>query len=184
MSNDPATSAAPITWENGPSDPAVLADGPGTFVEIEIDAPVEAVWPIVCDINFGAAFSDEFQGARWAEGVEGPIFGAQFIGTNKNDFMGTWEVPCFINRYEENQEFGWATSRPDNPGARWAFELEPNGESTKLRFSVALGPGPSGLTAFIASQPDMEERAINSRIRALNKNMRNVAEGIKAALVS
>jgi hypothetical protein len=184
MSNDPPAIAVPMTWEKGPNDPAALADGPGTFVEVDIDATAEAIWLLVTDINFGAAFSDEFQSAGWAAGVDGPTLGAEFIGTNKNDFMGTWEVSCFINRYQENKEFGWVTTSLENPGARWRFELEEAGGSTKLRYSVALGPGPSGLSAFIASQPDMEERAIKSRLRALSKNMLKVAEGIKAALAN
>ena len=56
------------TWERGPSDPPRLADGPGVVVEADIKARAVTVWPFVTDINYGAAHSTEFTGARWADG--------------------------------------------------------------------------------------------------------------------
>ena len=50
------------TWVSGPSDPACLADGPGTVVEVDIKASIDDVWPLVTDINFGAEHSEEFRG--------------------------------------------------------------------------------------------------------------------------
>lgn len=170
-----------VTWESGPSDPPTIGDGPGTVVSIDIAAPVATVWKLVTDISFGAAFSEEFNGARWADGVDGPALGAEFIGNNTNDTMGTWDVPCFVHRYLEHKEFGWATSDPDNPGARWLFGLEPIELGTRLTYSLRLGPGPSGLTAFIETRPELEARAIISRIRGLRQNMQSVVEGMSAA---
>lgn len=170
------------TWQSGPSDPACLADGPGTVVEADIKAPLAEVWDLVTDINFGARFSEEFLGARWAEGHDGPALGASFIGSNKHQAIGEWEVPCFVHRYEEHAEFGWVTSDPDNPGAQWCFELARIAGATRLRFSVVLGPGPSGISMAIAQMPDKEPRILRRRVGEHRKNMQAVIDGIKQAL--
>ena len=170
------------TWESGPSDPPCLADGPGTVAEADIKAPIDKVWELVTDINFGAQFSEEFVGARWADGHDGPALGAQFIGSNKHDAIGEWDVPCFIDRYEELAEFGWRTSEVDNPGARWCFHLERIAGATRLRYSVSLGPGPSGISKAIEAMPDKEPRILRRRMKEHGANMQAVVDGIKAAV--
>ena len=169
------------TWESGPSDPPRHADGPGTVVEVDIKAPIETVWRYMTDISFGAEFSEEFTGARWGEGCDGPADGATFIGANTHPAIGEWEVPCFVDRCREPNEFGWVTSDPDNPGARWRFEAASIAGATRLRYSVVLGPGPSGITAAIESMPDKEPRILARRIGEHRANMTKVVEGIKAA---
>lgn len=167
------------TWERGPSDPPRHADGPGTVVEVDIKAPLETVWPYLTDISFGARFSEEFTGARWGEGHDGPAVGAEFIGSNTHPAVGEWDVPCFVDRCAEPNEFGWVTSDPDNPGARWRFEAASIAGATRLRYSVILGPGPSGITAAIEQMPDKEPRILARRIDEHRANMTNVVEGIK-----
>ncbi len=169
------------TWEHGPSDPPRHADGPGTIVEVDIKAPAALVWPYVSDINFGEAASHEFAGARWADGYDEPAVGAQFIGSNTHKAIGEWDVPCFINYHEERRSFGWVTSDPDNPGAQWRFELASIAGATRLRYSVVLGPGPSGITAAIESMPDKEARILHRRIDEHRANMQRVVDAIKAA---
>ena len=169
------------TWESGPSSPARLSDGPGTVVEIDIKAPLAAVWPFVTDISFPAAFSNEFTGARWAEGCNGPALGASFIGSNTHPAIGSWEVPCFVHRFVEGREFGWVTSDVNNPGARWRFELAGIAGATRLRFSVILGPGPSGISAAIANLPDREPAILRRRIGEHRANMQSVIDGLKEA---
>lgn len=171
------------TWATGPSDPPCLADGPGTFVEVDIKAKPEAVWDVVTDIGFGANFSEEFVGARWADGHDGPALGAQFIGSNVHDAIGEWEVPCYVDRYVEGREFGWVTSDPDNPGAQWSFEVDAIAGATRLRHSVIIGPGPSGISAVIDRMDDkMEPRILMRRVAEHRVNMQKVVDGMKAAL--
>jgi nitroreductase len=170
------------TWERGPSDPPTLADGPGTVVEVDIDAPPSAVWKYVSDIGFPARFSEEFLGARWADDVEGPAIGAEFIGRNTHPAIGEWEVSCFVDGYEVDREFGWVTSDRDDPGARWRFELSSIAGATRLRFSVIVGPGWSGITMAIAAMPDKEPKILANRIREHRENMQRVIDGIAAAV--
>lgn len=170
------------TWEHGPSDPPRHADGPGTIVEVDIKAPAAAVWTYVRDINFGVAASTEFVGARWADGWDGPASGAQFIGSNSHQAIGQWDVPCFVDRYEEGREFGWVTSDPENPGAQWRFELASIAGATRLRYRVVLGPGPSGITAAIEQMPDKEARILARRIDEHRTNMQRVIDAMKVAV--
>jgi len=181
-SNDVQPDEVIRTFRRGPSDPVVFADGPGTAVATVIRAPSTAVWAAVIDLDMPARFSDEYLGGEWAG--DGPALGASFVGRNRNDFIGEWELESFIDVFEEGRAFGWATSNLEDPGARWRFHLEPEGEDTTLRFEVTIGPGMSGLTMAIASMPDREERIIHRRIDGLNANMRRTVEGIKAAVES
>ena len=170
------------TFESGPSNPVRLADGPGTVAEIDINAPASAIWPFLTDINLSSRFSNEFQGAEWVDDtlVDGqPVVGSSFVGTNENPSFGEFKVQSFIDTYEQDVAFGWRTSSIESPGARWRFEIEPNGSSSRLRYAAALGPGPSGLTIAIESMPDKEHRIIYRRIEGLHANMRKVVIGIK-----
>jgi hypothetical protein len=156
-----------------------LSDGPGAVVDVDIAAPASVVWPIVTDISFGSNYSEEFVGARWADGHDSPALGAQFIGTNQHPAIGEWTVPCFVHRFADQAEFGWVTSDPDNPGAQWRFELSPTTDGTRLRYYLTMGPGPSGLTGAIERMPDKEPRIIHRRISEHRVNMQRVVDGIK-----
>lgn len=167
----------PRTFRSGPSDPIRLADQPGTWVEIDIDAPTERVWATVTDLDVPARFSTEFQGASWAD--RGPALGASFIGRNSHPDAGEWQVESIVDVYDEGRAFGWAVVDADNPGARWCFDLEPIGSGTRLRYSMSLGPGPSGISMAIDAMPDKEARILTRRVSEHHANMTRTVEGIK-----
>ena len=75
--------------------------------------------------------------------------------------------------------FGWRTSDPDNPGARWRFDLEPSAGRVRLRFGFTMGPGRSGTTAAIKANPDKEARVLRRRLDEVQANMQRTVEGIK-----
>ena len=142
---------------------------------------IARIWPIVTDINLSASFSPEFQGAEWTDPDAEVGVGSQFIGTNHNEVFGEFKVPSFIDTYEHEVAFAWRTSDMENPGARWRFDLEPSGSGTRVRYTMILGPGPSGLTAAIEQMPDKEERIINRRVRLQHTAMLQVLAGVKHA---
>lgn len=168
----------PKTFGSGPGDPIRLADEPGTWADTDISAPADLVWAIVTDIELPARFSDEFIGATWTGG--GPALGASFVGRNRHPALGEWEVESYVDVFDQGRSFGWATADRANPGARWRFDLEPHGGSSRLRYSVSLGPGPSGLSVAIASMPDKEPRILRRRILEHHGNMVRTIAGIKA----
>jgi nitroreductase len=166
------------TYERGPSAPIRMADGPGTIAEIDIDAPPAVVWELVSDIELPAQFSEEFLGASWdGDGV--PSLGASFTGRNRHAAVGEWEVQSYILDYEPDRCFGWGSVDPNNPGARWRFDLEKMPGGTRLRFVATLGPGVSGTPAAIDAMPDKEDRILNGRLREVRANMERTVQGIK-----
>ena len=169
------------TWESGPSDPPIFDDCPGAVVEVDIKAPTRAVWPFISDINFPADHSDEFIGARWADGSNGPTLGAEFIGANQRSDIGDWEVPCTIHRFEERRAFGWVTRDPDNPTAQWRFELANVAGASRLRFAMVLGPGPSRFRDAVLADAKNGPKLIEDRITAQVANMQRVVDAVKIA---
>ena len=157
-----------------------FADGPTVAVEVRVDAPPEAVWPAVTDVDLPARFSEEFRGGTWAEGAAGPALGARFEGRNSHPRIGEWRTTSTVVAYEPGRLFAWAVGDPEHPGASWRFELEADGDGTRLRQRVRLGPGPSGLTPAIEAMPDKEERIIERRLEEHRKNMQATVDGIKA----
>ena len=162
-----------------PSPPA-LANGPGVVVEVDIDAPPSRVWALVTDIDLPGRFSSEFRGAVWAEGCDGPALGARFVGTNHHPAVGEWQTTSTVVACEEERVFAWNVSDVDRPGAQWRFELDPlHGGRTRLRQSVTLGPGPSGLTPAITSMPEKEPRILARRQDEHRANIAATLAGIK-----
>jgi hypothetical protein len=152
-------------------------DGPGAVAEVDIDASPRAVWDLVADINLPARFSTEFLGAEWAGDERG--VGAVFHGRNQHKAIGEWTTPCFIDAYDEHRAIGWRTSDPDNPGARWRFDLEPRPSGTRLRFSYVMGPGVSGTTMAITANPGKEARVLRRRLDEVHANLQRTVEGVK-----
>jgi uncharacterized protein YndB with AHSA1/START domain len=155
------------------------ADGPSVEVVVHVDAPAARVWELVSDIGLPARFSEEFQGAEWLDDATGPALGARFQGTNRHPAVGEWQTTSVLVAFEPERVFAWAIGDTDNPSASWRFELEPDGNGTKLRQSCVLGPGPSGLSAAIERIPDKEERIIERRQDEHRANMQRVVDGIK-----
>ncbi len=182
----PRRPARDITWFDHwgrtlerPGDGApVHADGAGVTVEVDVDAPAADIWPYVADIELPARFSDEFRGAEWTSDERG--VGATFLGRNRNERMGDWEVTCHVVDHEVDRVFAWNSADPEMPAAQWRLELIPLAGATRLRFSMVLGPGPSGLTAAIAAMPDKESKIVANRQKGQAANMRRCVEGIKA----
>ncbi len=172
------------TWEHRGDEATARAmgEGPGATFEMDIDASPERLWEIVSDISVGANFSEEFVGAEWAPGYDSPAVGAKFIGHNRHPAIGEWDMELTVTECEPNVLFGWATGDSDDTaGARWRYEIDHlHGQRSRLRHTVRLGPGPSGLTAAVEAMPDKEPRIISRRQSEHLANMKRCIEGIKA----
>jgi hypothetical protein len=93
--------------------------------------------------------------------------------------VGEWQVRCFVTAYEEGRAFGWSVVDPDDPGARWRFDVEQMPGGTRLRFLAKLGPGPSGTTAAMEAMPDAASAILGGRLREVQANMERTVHGIK-----
>jgi hypothetical protein len=159
------------------------ADGPTMEVEVEVGVSAAVIWPLISDIDMPARFSEEFQGAEWIDGV-GPAIGSRFRGRNRHPVVGEWTTECTVVDYEPERAFGWVVGDVDNVLASWRFDLERDGERTRLRMSARMGPGPSGITAAIEARPDREDDIIERRLGEWRSNMTATVEGIKASVES
>jgi uncharacterized protein YndB with AHSA1/START domain len=155
-----------------------FADTPTADVAVHIGAPPSAVWAFVTDFDVLAQFSDEFQGGDWLDPSTEPGLGERFHGRNKSP-TAAWKVTCTVIEWEPDRAFGWCVEDPSNPVATWQFTLEPDGDGTRLAYRARMGPGPSGVTAFIAEHPENEERIVRSRLSAWKANMESTVEGIR-----
>ena len=181
----PRDSAREITWFEGwgkttkksTNGLASFQDGPGLTVETDIKATPRQLWDLISDINISSNFSNEFEGADWIDEI--PQQGARFQGRNKNERIGEWEVTCHVISYEPNKSFAWTAGDVEKPAATWEFHLIPLAGATRLRFSMTLGPGPSGLTRIIEQKPDSEKKIISNRQKDQQVNMLKTVEGIK-----
>ncbi|MEM9037471.1 MAG: nitroreductase family protein [Actinomycetota bacterium] len=166
-----------VTTLTPAGDRPMLVDGPTMTVERDVDATPAAVWAIVSDPSTPAAFSEELQGAAWVDGDE-PGVGARIIGRNRHPAVGEWETTSYVMAWEPERRFGWNVSSADNPGAQWAFEIESMPGGVRLRMTVTLGPGGSGLTPAIEAMPDREQDIISRRLREHGENMARTLDGI------
>ena len=166
-----------VTSDDGPGATLRFDDAPGVTVEIDIDTPTRRVWPIITNIEVATRLSDEALGATWQGDERG--LGAVFIGRNQYPSLPEWTVPCYVDHYDEQRSFGWRTSDPDKPGARWRFDLEQIPSGTRLRYHYTMGPGRSGTSAAIKANPDKEARVIARRLGEVKANMQRTLAGIK-----
>ena len=157
-----------------------FADRPSMAKDIHIEASPETVWAVCTDLPRFGEWSPENRGGEWVD-ADGPAEGAQFLGRQEHPARGQWETTCTVSDFRPTEAFAWRLGDPDNPGAVWGFDLTREGDGTRLRQHVAMGPGPSGITQVLDAMPDKEERIIERRLQEYEAGMTAVLEGIKAA---
>ena len=157
-----------------------MQDGPTVEVEISVEAAPVRVWELAGDLALMGEWSPEYQGGDWLDGAAGPAVGARFKGRNRRGDRA-WESESTVIESVPGQVLAWAVSDPGNAAATWRFDLQSEGNGTRVRQHVRLGPGPSGLTARIAEVPDREEDIVAARCAEIRRNMQATLEGLKAA---
>ena len=148
--------------------------------DIFVEASPDAVWKVCTDLPRFGEWSPENRGGQWV-GADGPALGVEFLGKQEHPGRGEWETTCVVSAFEPSKVFAWTLGETANPGAVWSFELAEETGGTRLKQSVKMGPGPSGITEVIKALPDKEERIIEVRLSEYEAGMTAVLEGIKAA---
>ncbi|MCZ9342287.1 hypothetical protein NGM37_31465, partial [Streptomyces sp. TRM76130] len=69
---------------------------------------------------------------------------------------------------------------PARPMAVWSYTLRTETGGVRLRQSVRVGPGPSGLTRAIGQRPDREPDIIAFRLEELRAGIQETLTGVKA----
>jgi hypothetical protein len=156
------------------------SDCPGTAADVLVDAAPGVLWRLVTDIDLPARFSNEFLGAAWLEGADGPRVGACFGGRNRHAAIGEWETRCTVVELEPGRVFGYVVGEPSHPAAQWRYTLSPEGEATRLELRMRMGPARSGINSAIDAMPDKETRILRRRLHELRANIEATLLGIKA----
>ncbi|WP_138894152.1 SRPBCC family protein [Streptomyces chryseus] len=167
-----------------------FADGPSVHCDVHVEAAVPRVWALVTDIRLPARLSPELQRVAWLDGADRPLVGARFEGYNHHARLGEWRTVSHVVEVDEQRVFAWAvtdadgrygepTLDPAKPMASWRYELEAEGGGTRLRQSVLIGPGRSGVTLAMERWPDREEEVIAFRLKELRAGMEATLCGIK-----
>lgn len=159
---------------------ATYADNPTVEVDTWVAATPEAVWAVVADPRLMPSTSDELQSVDWLDGATGAEVGARFRGTSKHPALGEWSTVSEIVECDQPRVFAWAVEDVANPAAVWRYTLEPEGDGTRLRQWMQMGPGRSGLSLAIDEMPDKEQKIVFVRMREFEKNMTASLAGIKS----
>jgi Polyketide cyclase / dehydrase and lipid transport len=175
------------TWEGG----VRYADGPSTGCDIHIEADPARVWELVTDIGLPARLSPELRRTEWLDGATAPAPGARFAGYNAHRSLGEWRTVSHVVELDAPRAFCWVVVDPDGrfgteppdpakPLATWRFDLEPEAGGTRLRHSVRVGPGRSGLSLAIDRMPEREEEFVAHRIGELRAGIGATLLGVKS----
>ncbi|MYW69286.1 SRPBCC family protein [Streptomyces sp. SID8379] len=167
------------------------ADGPGIQCELYVDADPARVWELVSDVRLPARLSPELQRVEWLGGAGAAVVGARFAGHNRHPVIGEWRtvsqiVECVPGRalawavMDADGRYGEPTEDPAKALAAWRFDLVGEGDGTRLRQAVRIGPGRSGVSLAIESMPVPEERIVAARLGELRAGIETTLQGIKA----
>ncbi|MFJ6200086.1 SRPBCC family protein [Micromonospora sp. NPDC092111] len=158
--------------------------------EVYVEAAPPRVWELVTDIHLPARLSTELQRVEWLGGAARPALGASFLGYNRHPRIGEWRTTSHVTELREQRVFGWVVTDTDGrfagpdsdatvPASAWRFELTPEATGTRLRQSVRIGLGRSGLSLVIDSDPEREEEIVAVRLDQLRSNIESALRGIK-----
>lgn len=137
------------------------------------------IWTLLTDITLSARFSSELQDVEWLDGATEVAVGNRFSGRNRNEKLGEWVTECEVIEHEPGRRWVWQVNGAEGVMATWGFELDPGRDSVTVRHWGRMGPGPSGLTAFIATMPDREGRIISGRMTEWRESMTAALEGVR-----
>jgi hypothetical protein len=157
------------------------ATGARVDVELTVDKDPAEMWALVTDIARIGEWSPECIGASWLDGGA-PRPGARFEGRNRSgDFE--WSTTCLVTEAERSASFEWvvldSTRDPQRPGATWRYELVPGlPGQTVVRHSFVHGPGDTGVTMAMDSDPGHAAAVLQGRLDELREYMTATIEGM------
>lgn len=96
-----------------------------------IAATPQRVFDLVTDLPGMGRFSPENAGGRWLAGATGPAVGVGFRGQNRRG-LHRWSTRCTVTRCEPGRAFAFAVSSMGLPVADWAYDIEVDGDGSRL----------------------------------------------------
>ena len=147
----------------------------GVEVAVRFDAPPEAVWELLTDVERMAGLGPEHFRARWLTSG-GPAVGARFEGWNR---IGDreWDVICVVTACRRPETIVWNVGEGPSPSSTWSYELEGRDDgSTLVTQRFRHGPGESGVPFAVERYPDEADKIVTGRSDQLRTNMVSTLE--------
>jgi uncharacterized protein YndB with AHSA1/START domain len=143
-------------------------------VSVHIDAPPEAVFDVLADIERMGEWSPECYRVEWLNGAASPAKpGARFKGSNRAGRL-KWSMTCEIKAADRGRELSWSTVKGDKEIIRWTYRMEPTAGGTELTESFQAIRWPLEVRIF-------EDLVMRNRNEQREAAMRTTLERIKAA---
>jgi uncharacterized protein YndB with AHSA1/START domain len=118
-------------------------------VSMLIDAPAEAVYELVADVTRTPEFSPEIVRCTWLDGAAGPAAGARFEAVNKVTRGPSWKNRPVVIAAQPGREFAFSRTEKFSGTLVWRYQLEPEGDGTRLTESYEVTQPVSRLGWFI-----------------------------------
>jgi len=145
-----------------------------TEVMVGFDAPIQAVWDLLTNVERMAGLGPEHFRARWL--TPGPALGARFEGWNRIG-ENEWDVVCVVTECRPPEFIEWNVGVGPLPSSTWSYLLTSDGESsTRVTQRFRHGPGRSGVSNAIEKYPERASRIVEHRSRELHTNMTSTLE--------
>ncbi len=99
---------------------------------IHVEAPPEAVWDLLSDVERMGEWSPECYRVAWVDGATAPAApGKRFKGWNRYGPM-RWTMTCEVKSAVPSKEISWSTLQGDREVVRWTYRLEAAAGGTDL----------------------------------------------------
>jgi hypothetical protein len=118
-------------------------------VTLHIDAPSDVVYALVADVTRTPEFSPEILSCTWLDGATGPAPGARFEAVNKVSRGPAWKNRPVVIAAQPGREFAFSRTEKLAGTLIWRYQLEPDGNGTRLTESYQVTRPVSGLGWFI-----------------------------------
>lgn len=141
--------------------------------EVYIDAPPEAVYDTIADLQRMAEFSPDLEWVAFTEGYKEAAEGAKFQGRNQ---LGPvkWTSDCKVRVARRGEELAWDVVDAEFPLTRWRYRMEPQDEGTRLEETVELIRTPKSSKVFWLLQGGQ-----GARLQKLEESMQTTLGRIK-----
>ena len=144
-------------------------------VDIHVDAPPEAAWAVVADLDRMGEWSPECYRVTWLDGAGAPPRpGTRFKGRNRWGVV-RWSMTCEVKSADPGRELSWSTVQKDRELVRWTYRFEPEGSGTRVSESFDVHWLPAGPRFF-------EDVLMVNRDEHREAAMRATLERIKATV--
>jgi hypothetical protein len=101
-------------------------------LSVHIDAPPDVVYVIVSDVTRTPEFSPEILRCTWLDGATGPAVGARFEAVNKAGRGPAWKNRPVVTVADPGREFAFSRTEKLAGTLVWRYQLEPDGNGTRL----------------------------------------------------